>query len=205
MCNTKVKTGKDLRKDCRKRNILYEIRCLTCEETEKENIRNICGNDMEKIREMEKKIVIPKYVGESGRSAYERGYEHLDQLASLNKKSHMLRHMVDKHEGEDFSKVHWGMFITRFKRSAFERQIDEAVTIDRESKESEILNSKAEWNQCQLPRLVTRIGNKEEELKNLEKEMEDEKKVNDEIEKNGTYQHVNGMWTLKNFSSDSLR
>ena len=75
------------------------------------------------------------------------------------------------------------MFVTRFKRSAFERQIDEAVTIERESKESEILNSKSEWNQCQLPRLVTRIGNKEEELKILEKEMEEDKKLNDEVEK----------------------
>ena len=48
------------------------------------------------------------------------------------------------------------MFVTRFKRSAFERQIDEAVTIERESKESEILNSKSEWNSAQgMPQSIT--------------------------------------------------
>ena len=116
-------------------------------------------------------------MGETGRSGYESGFEHLDQLASLSKKSVMLRHMEDKHEHEDFSEGKWGMLITRYKRSAFERQIDEAVTIERESKNSEILNSKSEWNQSQLPRLVTRIGNKKTERNALEKELEEEKKL----------------------------
>ena len=44
-------------------------------------------------------------------------------------------------------------------------------------RKSEILNSKSEWNQCSLPRLVTRMGDTENEIKNLEKELEEEKKV----------------------------
>ena len=90
--------------------------------------------------------------------------------------------MLDKHDNQDFSKIKWGIFNLKYKRSAFERQIVEAVTIERESKTSEIVNSKAEWNQCSLPRLVTRIGNKEEEIREFEKEMMEEKKREDQIE-----------------------
>ena len=74
------------------------------------------------------------------------------------------------------------MFILKYKRSAFERQIVQAVTIDRESKTSEIVNSKAEWNQCSVPRLVMRIGNKEEDIREFEREMMEEKKKEDKIE-----------------------
>ena len=137
VCNTKTLTGKDMKKDCRKRNILYEIRCLSCEDKEKERIQEMYGDDMKKIKEMEAKMIIPKYIGETSRSVYERGYEHLDQLASLSKNSIMLRHMVDKHENQDFSEIKWGMFITRYKRSTFERQIDEAVTITETARTSE--------------------------------------------------------------------
>merc|ERR1712208_180892 len=139
------------------------------------------GDEAERKTKLEN-IKTYKYIGESGRSAYERGYEHLDQLASLNHKSHMLKHMLHKHEQMDFSEVRWGMFILQYLRTAFERQIMEAVTIEKESKTSEILNSKAEWNQCALPRLVTRIGNSEAELKELEKEVLEEKRRGEVIE-----------------------
>ena len=181
LCNTKHLTGKNKKQDCRKRNILYEIRCFSCEDEEIEKIQELFSEDDKKRREMEANLSVPKYVGESGRSAYERGFEHLNLLTSLNKKSFMLRHMLHKHEDKKFEEVKWGMFILKYQRSAFERQIAEAVAIEKESKTSEILNSKAEWNQCQLPRLVTRIGN--EETKLLEKEIEEEKKIEEELEK----------------------
>ena len=182
LCNTKTLTGKDLKKDCTKRNILYEIRCLTCEHEQKEHIEELCKNDPELKRKMETHMKVPRYIGESGRSTYERGYEHLDQLASLSNKSHMLKHMIFKHEDQDFSQIKWGMFILAYKKNAFERQIEEAVLIDREAKKSEILNSKSEWNQCSLPRLVTRMGDQETELKELEKELLEDKKKDEEFE-----------------------
>ena len=181
LCNTKNLTGKNLKKDCTKRNILYEIKCLTCEEESRQKIIDTVEDEAEMKTKLEN-IKTYKYIGESGRSAYERGFEHLDQLASLNHKSHMLKHMLHKHEHMDFSQVRWGMFILQYLRTAFERQIMEAVTIENESRTSEILNSKAEWNQCALPRLVTRIGNSEAELKELEKEILKEKKMDEEIE-----------------------
>ena len=76
---------------------------------------------------------IHKYIGESSRFAYERGYEHLDKLAFLHSQSHMLLHMLMRHEGEDLVYVKWGMNVLSFKRTPFERQLEEAVLITRES------------------------------------------------------------------------
>ena len=59
----------------------------------------------------------------------------------------MLRHHIDSHEGEEIKNVRWGMFIIKYMRTIFERQIEEAVTIQRKSEGGEILNSMAEYNQ----------------------------------------------------------
>ena len=127
---------------------------------------------------------VPKYIGESSRSAYERGWEHLDKLASLSSKSMMLKHLLSEHEDQDMADVQWGMFVTSFKRSAFERQLEEAVLIDNEYRSNhKILNSRAEWNNSALPRLVAKIGTTEDELKACEKEIKKEKLIEEEFEK----------------------
>ena len=149
LCNTKNLTEKDTKKDCTKRNILYEIRCISCEEKEKKRIIETDENDEEK-KVMIEKVKIPTYVGESSRSSYERGYEHLDKLASLSSDSHMLKHMVDKHKGEDFNEVKWGMFVLKYLRSAFERQIEEAVTIERISKDGNNQDKKSFFHTNEL-------------------------------------------------------
>ena len=131
---------------------------------------------------MKEKVKIAKYIGETSRSGYDRGYEHLDKLASLSSDSHMLKHMVDKHQGEDLSSVKWGMFIIKFLRTAFERQILEAVTIQQESENHDILNSRSEWNQVALPRLTTRAANIEDEIKEWEKQLQLEKENDSRLE-----------------------
>ena len=181
LCNTKTITGKNLKQDCSKRNILYEIKCLTCEKRILEEIEASTDDD-EKREDLKRKAKIPSYVGESSRSAYERGFEHLEKLTSLNSKSQLLRHIVDKHENEEIEKVQWGMKVIKYMRSAFERQIEEAVTIERKAKEGDILNSKCEYNQTTLPRLVTRIGDKESEMKEWEKELRKEKHYEEKME-----------------------
>ena len=100
-------------------------RCITCEKTELEKIEEICADDEDenKKKKLIEEIRLVRYIGESSRSAYERGFEHLDKLASLNSKSHMLRHILDKHERSEFSEVQWRMFKLEYKRTAFERQI----------------------------------------------------------------------------------
>ena len=98
----------------------------------RERITEECGENLKKAKELLSRMTIPKYIGETSRSAYERGFEHLDQLASLNKKSVMLKHILFNHEGSEFSDIKWGMFILKYQRSAFERQINEAVKIEKE-------------------------------------------------------------------------
>ena len=183
LCMTKVLTGKDLRKDCTKRNILYEIRCLSCEEEMKEKILDeYTGEDAKETENRIKNMKSPVYIGESSRSAYERGYEHLDKLTSLSNKSHLLRHIVQDHQHRDVGEIKWGMFIIEYKRTAFERQISEAVLIKETASKKKILNSKSEWNQCALPSLVTKLGNRETELKEIERELREEKMLDDELD-----------------------
>ena len=46
-------------------------------------------------------------------------------------------------------------------RSSFERQITEACKIQEERRQHEILNSRAEYNRSAVPRLMTKLGDKE--------------------------------------------
>ena len=65
-------------------------------------------------------------------------------------------------------------------KSAFERQVTEAVLIHQESLQHNILNSKSEYNRCALPRLSTKLG--ENEFKEWKKESLEEKKKEEELE-----------------------
>ena len=90
LCFSKMISDKDKTKDCTKRKILYEIRCLTCEKREVE--RKDEQYEDEKVRkEMNDEMKIPTYIGESSSSDYKHGYEHLDKLTSLHSQSHMLQ------------------------------------------------------------------------------------------------------------------
>ena len=183
LCSTKERTGKGKKKSCTKRNIVYEPRCLTCEKKEKEKVVAEAGDDKDKLAEELKKIKLFKYIGETHRSAYERGIEHLDDLISLSEKSHMLRHIVYSHEGEAIEEIEFGMKILKYARSAFERQVEEAVLIQQERVSHNLLNSKSEYNSCALPRLETRMGegNMMKEMKLLEREMEIEREQEEDL------------------------
>ena len=102
---------------------------------------------------------------------------------TLSKKSHMLRHIVYSHEGEDAEKVEFGMTILKFARSAFERQVEEAVMLQQERVSHNILNSKSEHNSCALPNLETRIGENDmvKELMQLEKEIKLENEQEEDL------------------------
>ena len=63
-------------------------------------------------------------------------------------------------------------------KSAIERQISEAVAIAREeSKPTELMNSKAEYNRCKLRRLAAKSF--EEQEKEIEATKEEERKRNE--------------------------
>ena len=104
ICSTKLKTERDRRKDCTKRNVVYETWCLNCERTEEEKIGD--GEDDDKIiRERRENIKKYKYIGETARSAYERGLEHLRDFGEMKLDSHMLKHYMEEHEGEDMENI----------------------------------------------------------------------------------------------------
>ena len=179
ICFTKLETEKNKTQCCVKRNLIYETRCLTCETRDKNKIIGESNTEQEardKIRDMK----IHKYIGETSRSGYERGWEHWHDLQELSSRSHMLKHAVNFHQGEDFNKIKFGMKVLAHTRTSFERQIKEAVLIQQERGKHTIMNSKSEYNRSALPRIVTQLG--EQETKDWEKKMRQEKMQEDETE-----------------------
>ena len=84
----------------------------------------------------------------------------------------MLRHllMVHEEEEENWNTIEFGMNILKSTRTAFERQIIESVLVQ-QSRKNNIMNNKAEYNRCALPRLTAKLGEKE-----LERWREEDKK-----------------------------
>ena len=176
LCRTKQITGKGLKSDCSKRSIVYETWCETCLRAEMDKI------DLEDMEEEEKErkkrgIKIYKYVGESARSAFERGLEHQVDLERLEEDSHMLKHISSVHRDKKLCEVEFGMKVVKFTRSALERQVLESVKIQEERAKNIILNSKSEYSRCTIPRLTSKMGEVE-----YDKQREAEKKEEQEQE-----------------------
>ena len=84
--------------------------------------------------------------------------------------------------------VDFRMKVIKFHKSPFERQIHESVLIQA-SKGHHLLNSKMEYNRCQIPRLTIKMGEKEivERKKDLEKDILEEKRQDQELEEKIKY------------------
>ena len=123
LCLTKTRTGQLLSQDCSRRSVVYESWCMSCKEKDMEEAKEKAGGDMKKEKELQDKVQIYKYVGETARSLYERSFEHLSDYENLSTKSHMLKHVVDKHEGEDRSQIKFGIKVIKYSKSSYERQI----------------------------------------------------------------------------------
>ena len=72
----------------------------------------------------------------------------------------MLNHCVIHHPDLDPRKVEFRMKILSSHSSAFERQITEAVLINRNSGVRS-MNSKLEYNRCSIPTMMMKTGNKD--------------------------------------------
>merc|ERR1712082_139601 len=92
------------------------------------------------------------YVGESARSAKERFGEHWDDAKKSRSDSHISKHWKNHHAGK---KTEFKFRIISFHNSALDRQISEAVRISRTGGEK-ILNSRGEFNRCELVRIVAK-------------------------------------------------
>ena len=60
----------------------------------------------------------------------------------------------------EWDSIEFGMRILNSTRTAFERQIQESVLIQK-SRHHKIMNNKAEYNRCALPRLTAKLGEKD--------------------------------------------
>ena len=132
---------------CRKRNVSYKTYCLRCAEEAGADEKTLKSNVNNSIK---------FYFGETFRDAYTRGAEHLSDYVGQTDDSHMFKHLTDSHPGSSPRDVKFGMSVVRKHKSSFERQIFENVLIFRDG--NNVLNSKSEFNRCQIPRLSVMCG-----------------------------------------------
>ena len=109
---------------CDGEGVTYEIKCVQCNSV---------------------------YVGETARSAYTRGKEHVKSLNNKEERSALWKHCKEKHNSEV---KQFRMDVTGvYHNDAMLRQITEGVRINNVNEDS-LMNSKNEWNFFQIPRAV---------------------------------------------------
>ena len=121
---------------CKTRSVTYQNTCLLC-----------------KTRGVDK-----RYIGETARSGYERGLEHAKGYILKSEDNHMHKHHAIDHPDEA-RQPEFSMKVIKSHQSPLYRQIHEAIMIQKF--ESATLNSKGEYNRCQLPRLSVMMGERE--------------------------------------------
>ena len=120
---------------CRTSNIVYEGECIDClEEVEK---------GMRAVEE------VGKYIGESGRTLAERSIEHVRGAKSFDCDNFIVKHWV-LHHSELAERPRFKFKVRKSYRDPLSRLIAESVIIDKESN----LNSKSEWRNNKMSRLV---------------------------------------------------
>ena len=97
-----VYLAKGLRISCQKENVTYCIRCKECS----------------------KSGVTALYWGESSRTGFKRGLEHVEGLRKEWEKAPLWRHALRFHEGEK-EETWYQMKVVRSHRSPLTRQVDE--------------------------------------------------------------------------------
>ena len=100
------------------------------------------GEDEKLMEELRKGIRIYKYIGETAHSIYKRALEHKIAMDSLSSGSYMLKHCIDRHEGEAPNAKKLGVKLLKYTKTSFERQILQ------ENIGHNLLNSKSEKQVC---------------------------------------------------------
>ena len=160
-CITCEQGGEEQLPACTKSNLVYENICASCN-----------PGASGKLDQAEIRVDIPTvYVGETSRSIYERSREHWEGVKKGSNKNHMVKHQLLEHAGEPDPNFH--MKVRGFFKTALARQIAEAVYIRRRGGEGAILNSKAEFTRCYIPRLQLEEQDKLEQMEREEKEQEE--------------------------------
>ena len=115
------------------------------------------------------------YTGETSRSVFEWAWEHLGDLKSLNKESHMVKHWFLEHPSETDPPKFEFKIIGRYN-DCLTRQIKEAVRIQNRPG---TVNSKGEFGGGRIPRLKidkSEFENKMDRLREVKEAEEIEEK-----------------------------
>ena len=99
---------------------------------------------------------IADYWGETARTAFLRGKEHLDGLHGKDEKNSLWKHSEQHHEGS-LERGDFRMEVMEKHRSALTRQVQEGVELEMNMADL-IMNSKSEWNYSRIPRIFVELG-----------------------------------------------
>ena len=156
--------------NCQQESVCYTITCLECE--------------MGGIK--------AEYQGETSRTAYLRGSEHLQGLENEDEKNALWKHCCQEHQGRH---VKFKMKVLRSHKTPLTRQIQESVEIEC-SLAKIIMNSKGEWNGSRIPRIKIEVGEKLQE--------EDDDKYTKKSDKKN--EHVETReWTTERLTKRKMR
>ena len=128
LCCSKGKPGK-----CEQNSAGYRIKCESCLGAGK----------------------FAYYEGETGRNSYSRGLEHQRDLKDEKEDSPLWKHCVLEHDGQKQTFI---MKALRSFKSCLQRQVNEVVRISSSKTEIIVLNSKNEFHQAPIIRVVTASG-----------------------------------------------
>ena len=113
---------------CTRQGIVYHIDCLICSQ---EGLRT-------------------QYVGESARTAFDRGAEHLGALKRMDQKHPMVEHHLEEHRGQQVS---CRFKVIKYHDRPLQRQAHEGFLIAN-FKGHKILNGRGDWGQNLPPRIM---------------------------------------------------
>ena len=105
-------------------------------------------------KECEEEGITAKYFGESGRSGYHRMKEHTRDIKTNNPKNAFSKHLQLKHPDKVRETSTFSFKVERTCRSCLDRQVQEGVRITLDESD-ELLNSKSEYHQPGVTRVVT--------------------------------------------------
>ena len=147
-------------KSCMKEGVLYLIKYEECKTR---------GKEIE-------------YWGETGRDCFARGGEHLKGCREEKEDNALWKHITGEHRGEEKGDEIFSMRVEKSFKKPLARQIREGVEI--EMSQATLLNSKSEWNNSRIPRIIVEEGEQqvEDRESGLGNQVEKEKQ-NRKIEK----------------------
>ena len=167
-CITCNQEGEEL-PNCTRAGVVYESICVDC------NPGATKKGELENMKDGNPSL----YVGESSRSIQERAGEHWGAARRGDEDNHMVRHQAQEHEGRP-PRFHFKVISSH--KTALSRQIREAVRIRRRGGAGSILNSRAEFNRCHIPRLVVEIEDEDAKKSRLAKEQKDQNAIETTLE-----------------------